>query len=207
MGLREQKKRATRQVISDLATRLFIERGFEAVTIAEVAAAAEVAKMTVTNHFPRKEDLVLDVHAELVDSLAAMVANRAKGETAWHALYHGYLAGLRRRDPLLGFAEPAFIWMIKDSPTLSARLRELHQEREQALAEALLRERAEPGDDILVRGLAAQLAGAYRVLFEDAFAAIQAGASHDEVADRLENTGRALFTLLGKGIRDCARKR
>ncbi|MCF2436589.1 TetR/AcrR family transcriptional regulator [Streptomyces thinghirensis] len=59
-GLRETKKRETRQLISDHATRLFIEQGFERTTIAEIADAARVAKKTVTNYFPRKEDLALD---------------------------------------------------------------------------------------------------------------------------------------------------
>ena len=56
-GLRERKKRQTRQEISDIATALFARHGFDAVTISQVAEAAGVAKMTVTNYFPRKEDL------------------------------------------------------------------------------------------------------------------------------------------------------
>ncbi|MFD6212210.1 TetR/AcrR family transcriptional regulator, partial [Nocardia salmonicida] len=59
-GLRARKKQQTREQISDRATALFLERGFDRVTIADVAAAADVAKMTVTNYFPRKEDLALD---------------------------------------------------------------------------------------------------------------------------------------------------
>ncbi|WHT22082.1 TetR/AcrR family transcriptional regulator [Crossiella sp. CA-258035] len=203
MGLREQKKRETRQAISDLATRLFIERGFEAVTIAEVAAAAKVAKMTVTNHFPRKEDLVLDIHAELASSLANTVRARARGVTAWAALRTAYLAAIPRHDPLLGFAEPAFIWMINDSPTLLARLRELHEAREHALAATLAAEET-AADDFLVRAVAGQLASAHRVLFEDAFRAIQAGVSHEELAERLLVTGRAVFELLRPSIGDFA---
>ncbi len=59
-GLRERKKRQTRQHISDVATGLFLERGFDAVTIAEVAEAADVSVNTVYNYFPAKEDLFLD---------------------------------------------------------------------------------------------------------------------------------------------------
>ena len=60
-GLRERKKLATRRAISDIATGLFMERGFDNVTVAEVAEVANVAKMTVFNYFPRKEDLFLIV--------------------------------------------------------------------------------------------------------------------------------------------------
>ncbi|MCZ9345440.1 TetR/AcrR family transcriptional regulator, partial [Streptomyces sp. TRM76130] len=58
-GLRERKKRRTYQVLSDTAVRLFTERGFDAVSVAEVAAAAEVSKPTLFRYFPAKEDLVL----------------------------------------------------------------------------------------------------------------------------------------------------
>ncbi|MGY5136217.1 TetR/AcrR family transcriptional regulator, partial [Streptomyces nigrescens] len=80
MGLRESKKQETRQLISDCATRLFIEQGFEQTTIAEIAAAARVSKKTVTNYFPRKEDLALDHHEAFTEGLARTVAERGSGE-------------------------------------------------------------------------------------------------------------------------------
>src|ERR1700729_4125564 len=58
--LRSCKRLATRQGISNAATRLFIERGFDHVTVDEIAAAADVGRMTVFNHFPRKEDMFFD---------------------------------------------------------------------------------------------------------------------------------------------------
>src|SRR6478752_1678237 len=90
VGLRESKKRETRQLISDHATRLFIEQGFERTTIAEIAAAARVAKKTVTNYFARKEDLALDHQDAFTGSLAATVAGRASGESALTALRHAF---------------------------------------------------------------------------------------------------------------------
>ena len=72
-GLRAQKKHETRKTISDVATRLFIRDGFEDVTIAEIAAEARVAKMTVTNHFPRKEDLVFDIRADFTSWPSALI--------------------------------------------------------------------------------------------------------------------------------------
>nr|BFE83566.1 hypothetical protein GCM10020093_061670 [Planobispora longispora] len=79
IGLRESKKRETRQAISDHATRLFIEHGFDRTTIADIAAASRVAKMTVTNYFPRKEDLALDHHEEFTAGPARAVTARLPG--------------------------------------------------------------------------------------------------------------------------------
>ncbi|WP_327581102.1 TetR family transcriptional regulator [Nonomuraea sp. NBC_00507] len=140
LGLREQKKRETRQAISDHATQLFLERGFDRTTIADIAAAARVAKMTVTNYFPRKEDLALDHHEAFVAGLAETVAGRAPGESALDAVRRAYLGALERRDPVIGFTGQDFARMIADSPTLVARLRDLHDQREEALAAQLATE-------------------------------------------------------------------
>lgn len=78
-GLRERKKRRTRQYISDVATGLFLERGFDEVTVAEVAEAAEVSVNTVYNYFPAKEDLFLDRSKGVVDRLARYVRGRDPG--------------------------------------------------------------------------------------------------------------------------------
>ncbi|RFU43296.1 TetR family transcriptional regulator [Actinomadura logoneensis] len=136
-GVRARKKRRTRLAISHAATRLFLERGFERVTIAEIAEAAGVAKMTVTNYFPRKEDLALDIHAEFVSWPAATVRGRAPGESALAALRRAYLDAVGRRAAVAGFSGEPFARMLLGSPTLVARIRELHEEREHALAEAL----------------------------------------------------------------------
>ena len=71
-GLRERRKQETRQAISDIATLMFVDRGFDEVTIAAIADAAGVSKMTVTNHFPRKEDLVFDRVEEAVRDLGPL---------------------------------------------------------------------------------------------------------------------------------------
>ncbi|GAA1676348.1 TetR family transcriptional regulator [Nonomuraea maheshkhaliensis] len=168
LGLREQKKRETRQAISDHATQLFLVRGFDRTTIADIAAAARVAKMTVTNYFPRKEDLALDHHEEFVAGLARVVADRPPGESALEAVRREYLAAVERRDPVIGFTGPAFARMIADSPTLVARLRDLHEQRELALAAQLTAEaEAAGGDPVVARAVAAQLAAADRLLFRD----------------------------------------
>src|SRR5207248_386862 len=80
-GLRAQKKHETRKTISDVATRLFIRDGFEDVTIAEIAAEARVAKMTVTNHFPRKEDLVFDIRTDFTSWPSSLIHDGVFGRT------------------------------------------------------------------------------------------------------------------------------
>ena len=91
-GLREQHKQQTRAAISAAATRLFIERGFDQVTITHVAEAAGVAKMTVTNYFPRKEDLVFDQADAVIGQLARTIGSRAAGESYLAAVRRAYLA-------------------------------------------------------------------------------------------------------------------
>ncbi|WP_237109121.1 TetR/AcrR family transcriptional regulator [Nonomuraea sp. MG754425] len=173
LGLREQKKRETRQAISDHATQLFLERGFDRTTIADIAAAARVAKMTVTNYFPRKEDLALDHHADFAAGPALAVAQREPGESALAAVRRAYLAALDRRDPVIGFTGRDFARMVADSPTLAARLRDLHDQREEALAAQLIRET--PEDPVAARAVAAQLAAADRLLFRELRARVLAG--------------------------------
>jgi AcrR family transcriptional regulator len=208
LPLREQKKQQTRQAISDAATGLFIERGFDRVTIADVAAAAGVAKMTVTNYFPRKEDLVLDLSEEFVSGPARVVAGRAPGVSPLEALREDYLAAVRRRDPLIGFSGEPFARMIVDSPVLMARLREFHEQREDALAEQLSAEAgaragAEAGakdrddpENITDRAVAAQLGAALRLLFGRLLERTLTGESDAKIAAPHEAEARRVFELL-----------
>src|SRR3954471_12624947 len=78
-GLRERKKRAAREAIATTARRLFAERGFDTVTVAEVAAAADVSEKTVFNHFPTKEDLAFAGREEGIAQFVAALAGRAPG--------------------------------------------------------------------------------------------------------------------------------
>src|SRR5262247_834936 len=143
-GLRERRKQETRQAISDIATRMFAARGFDEVTIAQVAGAAGVAKMTVTNYFPRKEDLVFDRADAVVRHLADVIAARAPGESMLAAIRRDYAEAIARADVTLGLSSPAFVSMILNSPALTARVREMLDQREQALGDAIA---AETGTD------------------------------------------------------------
>ncbi|MER7080506.1 transcriptional regulator, TetR family [Saccharopolyspora kobensis] len=192
MGLRDRRKQQTRQEISDIATRLFTEHGFDEVTIAQVAAAAGVAKMTVTNHFPRKEDLVLDIHEEFIARLGEVVAGRASGESPLAALRRAYFEDLARRDAMLGFSGPSFARLIAGSPTLLARLREIHEERETALAAVLARET----DEFTAALTAAHAIAVHRALFREVQRRTLAGQDADEIAAALEPLAVQAFDAL-----------
>jgi AcrR family transcriptional regulator len=93
-GLRAWKKERTRQTISDIATGLFMRDGFEAVTVAQIASAAEVSVKTVFNYFPSKEDLFFDRADDVIGALCDAVVDRPAGATVVGTL-HGVLADRR----------------------------------------------------------------------------------------------------------------
>ena len=82
-GLRERKKEQTRAAIAHTAVGLFLEKGYNHVSIADIAAAAGVAKMTVTNYFPAKEDLVTSAGASVIPDLAAVVRRLPPATSPW----------------------------------------------------------------------------------------------------------------------------
>src|SRR4029453_9409903 len=86
LGLRERKKQQTRQAIADAAKRLFLERGYDQVSVAQVARAADVSEQTVFNYFPPKKDLVNEPMDTFVQELLAAVRDRPAGETPLRAL-------------------------------------------------------------------------------------------------------------------------
>ncbi|MGC4986772.1 TetR/AcrR family transcriptional regulator [Streptomyces sp. DT193] len=200
MGLRESKKQETRQLISDCATRLFIEQGFEQTTIAEIAAAARVAKKTVTNYFPRKEDLALDHHEAFTQGLARAVAERGPDEEPLAALGRTFRAALLEHNPVVGFTGPAFARMVADSPTLTARLRELHDQREAALAAALTAATPDPTPAIAPRAAAALIAAADRLLFRRIQELTLTGHTNDQIETTLLPETDHLRTLLDTAL-------
>ncbi|AIR98868.1 TetR/AcrR family transcriptional regulator [Streptomyces glaucescens] len=203
-GLRALKKRRTREKISNAATRLFLEHGFDHVTIADVAAAAEVAKMTVTNYFPRKEDLALDLAGVFVEMPAAAVRDRAPGESALAALRRAFLAAAAGQDPVIGFSGLPFARMITGSPALVARLREFHDAREQALARTLAEETGAAEDDIRPRVAAALLGGVHRLLFEETLRLTLDGRANDEIARIVTGHAHTAFAALEPALGDYA---
>ena len=193
-GLRERRKRETRQAISDIATQMFVERGFDEVTIAQVADAAGVAKMTVTNYFPRKEDLVFD-RAEAVERhLADVIAARAPGESMLAAIRRDYAEAVARAEVTIGLSSPGFAGMVLSSPVLVSRVREMLDRRERALGDAIA---AETGtDNPQQRLVAALISSVHRVLAAEASERSLAGQPREEICAVLADAATRAFDLL-----------
>jgi AcrR family transcriptional regulator len=193
-GLRERRKQETRQAISDIATRMFVERGFAEVTIAQVADAAGVAKMTVTNYFPRKEDLVFDRAEAVVRHLADVITARAPGESLLTAIRRDYAEAVARAEVTIGLSTPGFAQMIFSSPVLTSRVLEMLDERERILGDAIA---AETGTDTPQQRLvAALLCSVPRVLSAEASRRSLAGQPREEICAMLADASTRAFDLL-----------
>jgi AcrR family transcriptional regulator len=177
--LRESKKRETRQRISDVATALFHERGFDAVTTDEIAAAANVSKVTVFNYFPRKEDLFLDREEELMLLLRESLESRPKGQSPIDALR--LLAGRLReqKHPFARIDAQTVRWwrVVAASPSLKARLREIGDE----VAEGLAVELGGPKSDGLARLVAGMVVLTWRSAYGEAIRVFERGGSAKKV--------------------------
>jgi len=193
-GLRERRKQETRQAISNIATRMFVDRGFDEVTIAEVADAAGVAKMTVTNYFPRKEDLVLDRAQAIERHLADVIAARAPGESMLAAIRRDYAEAVARADVTLGLSSPAFAGMILGSPVLVGRVREMLDRREQLLGDAIAAETGTDGPE--QRLVAVLLASVHRVLAAEATRRSLEGQPREQICAVLADAATRAFDLL-----------
>ncbi len=195
MGLRETKKLRTRQELADRAMELFATRGFDHVTVAEIAAAADVSEKTVFNYFPTKEDLFFDeVPARLAAVLAAVRGRRA-GESVVVALRR-LQAGECRRLGSPGFA--TFARIIEESPALQAKELEIMARFAETLREAI---RTELGAHPVDAKVAANvLVGVHWQLFRDARAQALAGRSGPPAVRRLRSDLDRAYRLLEHGL-------
>ncbi|MGW1882961.1 TetR/AcrR family transcriptional regulator [Streptomyces sp. NPDC001970] len=165
-GLRERKKRQTRQHISDVATGLFMERGFDAVTIAEIAQAADVSVNTVYNYFPAKEDLVFDREPGLVEPLARWVRARDAGESAAAAVLRELRSEVEAVSPSVGLMDGCdrFLRVIHNAPSLQSRVLTFQRETVTKLAQALREETGTAPDDPMPFLMAGQIDWVYETV-------------------------------------------
>ncbi|MFG3119947.1 TetR/AcrR family transcriptional regulator [Streptomyces sp. NPDC048197] len=224
-GLRERKKAQTRQRIAAVAWQLFAERGFEAVTVNEIAEAAEVAKATLFAYFPTKESLALQGVGD--DDLAGIVTRRPAGQSPLEALRAHFRA--LAAGPMTGLDPEVLVSRIRvifDSPALSAAANALLYQQRQQLAEALKTEAVaageeggerdagerDPGEpdagerDAGGRGemaavlMAAQISASLVTLQEAFFRRLADGTSLDDARQRLAEDVELAFSLLADGL-------
>ncbi|MFH8937095.1 TetR family transcriptional regulator [Streptomyces griseosporeus] len=195
IGLRERKRQRMFQELSDIAIRLFLERGFDAVPVAEVAAAAEVSKPTLFRYFPAKEDLVLYRIADHEGEAARIVAGA--DVPPLDALRRHFLDGLRRYDPVTGLNDApevlAFHSLLYGTPSLAARVMAYQERSEAALAEVL-------GGDLDARLAAAQIVAVQRVLALENWRRIAAGERAVALRAEAEAAAERAFGRLEAGL-------
>jgi AcrR family transcriptional regulator len=196
MGLREQKKEQTRRRISEVALRLFDERGYDAVTVNEIAEAAGVAKVTLFNYFPTKECLVLDA---VKDDTAAVVKGREDGQSPLDALRAHYRSMAEQGTGEVD-VEGLFlrIRVISASPALLAGVYQTNMGQRHEQADAL--KETVPGLGLAAQLQAAQITAAITTLQEAFFHRLSTGVPLEEAGRHLGAEVELAFDLLEHGF-------
>jgi AcrR family transcriptional regulator len=201
MGLRERKKEQTRHAIGETARRLFAERGFDAVTVAEVARAADVAEATVFNYFPTKEDLFYSGMVAFEAELVQAVGDRPPGESAIAAFRRFIVAGADRlAAEEVAETISAAGRIVTASPTLLAREREIVERYTEELARVLAEETGAAADDLEPRAAAGALMSAHRALVAQVRGAVLAGTRGPELAALARTQATRAFDVLERGL-------
>jgi AcrR family transcriptional regulator len=203
VGLRARKKQRTRQLIAETARRLFCERGFDAVTVAEVARAADVSEGTVFNYFPAKEDLVYRGLESFEDDLLKAVREREPGESVLQAFKRFVLEQrglLAQQDPEARERLTELTRMITGSPALLAREREIFERYTAALAALLAEETGARPGDVEPWVVANALMGVHRARLADARARILAGVPSARIMRELRARAERAFGRLEAGL-------
>ncbi|WP_411104655.1 TetR/AcrR family transcriptional regulator [Streptomyces sp. cmx-4-9] len=200
-GLRENKKLRTRRQLAATALELFLERGFDAVSVADVAAAAEVSKPTLFRYFPSKEDLVLDRFSDHQDEVARIVRDRPAEQGPVRAVHAHFRAALAERDPITGLCDHpnvlAFQELLYSTASLQARISHYTAREVELLAAVLESESASP---LAARLSALHLVTVRHELGRENWRRIAAGQSADEVHPAAVADADMAFGMLAQGL-------
>ena len=199
-GLRERKKRETREAIARTAMRLFAARGFDAVTVADVAEAVGVSEKTVFNYFPAKEDLVMHRGAERLETLIEAIRARPPGVSLVEPFRDVTMRFIDQVDSGSVDAILAVPRLVAGSKSLRDRLF-LHWEQEAAVLTPVIVDQAQAAEDDLVAAVVARtLAWTHRVVFRAALRRLIAGDDQRSVAADLRQEANRAYDLLERGL-------
>jgi AcrR family transcriptional regulator len=202
-GLRERKKQQTRQLIAETARRLFSERGFERVTVAEIARAAEVSEQTVFNYFPTKEDLVYWRMESFEEELLATIREREPGEPVVAAFRRFVLVPrglLGRYDAEARERLADLTRMIVASPALLAREQQIFAGYTASLAALVAEEAGAQAGEIEPWVAANAMMGVHRALVDHARRRVVEGARHPRLAREVRAEAERALALLEDGL-------
>ena len=203
LGLRELKKQRTRQQIADTACRLFAERGFDEVPVAEIARDAEVSEATVFNYFPTKEDLVFHRMEAFEQELLSALRDRPDGESIVQAFGRfalkprGFLAS---DDPTATQGMRTAARVLTGSAALETRQREIFERFTGTLASLIAEELGTAPDDVEPWVVANALIGLHRALISYTHRQALAGVPNRRIARNLVTHGKRALALLAEGI-------
>jgi AcrR family transcriptional regulator len=206
-GLRARKKRAAREAIAATARRLFAERGFDTVTVAEIAAAADVSEKTVFNHFPTKEDLAFADRERGLNQLVAAIAGRAGTDSVldvFRALTTSVIDDLvvPGDEDLLTAAR-----IIRGSRTLQERLSVGWESGAAAVTAAIATTSGAADDDLVPAVVARTLWFTHRSIFLVALHGLLAEEDREQLAARLRTAADRAYDQLAGGLADYGKGR
>ena len=207
-GLRERKKQQTRELLAETAQRLFAERGFDEVTVAEVARAASVSEGTVFNYFPTKEELFYSGMEAFEARLVEAVRSRPEGESVLAAFRGFVLDGTGRlADVEVAELITKAAQLIGASSRLQAREREIVDQYTRELGRLIAEEQGAGPRDVEPWAVANALMGVQRALVEYVRARVLDGERGPKLASAARSQARAGFGRLEAGLADYAVER
>lgn len=206
-GLRERKKLRLRATIAATAIRMFLDAGFDQVSITDIAREAEVSRRTLFAYFPTKEELVLQRFADHEDEAARIVRARRAGQPPLEALRAAWLEALGRRDPSTGLNDTpeivAFLGLVTSTESLAARLGRYTARSVDALADAL---RDSGLDPLVARFAAAQVIAVQQELTLRNHLCVAGGAAAADRHPAAVREADQAFDLLRYGLDPRARR-
>ena len=205
-GLRARKKRAAREAIAATARRLFAERGFDAVTVAEVAAAADVSEKTVFNYFPTKEDLAFAGREQGIAQFVTAIVERPPGtpvldvfRATTHNVLDVYVAA--GDEDLLAVAK-----IIRGSRALQERVTVGWESGAAAITAAIIETSGADDDELMPAIVARTLWFTHRSIFRAALTGLLAGEDREQLAARLRAAADRAYDQLADGLRNYGKR-